>query len=119
MSSGAGRTAPGSTASIRTEGRGNAREGYGSLWGPRRRTHSSVAGIEGPRPHLQLSTQAAREDFCGGLMTDSAIPRIRLGISSCLLGEAVRFDAGHARDPFLTDAFGRAAGSRQSRDPAG
>jgi uncharacterized protein YbgA (DUF1722 family)/uncharacterized protein YbbK (DUF523 family) len=32
---------------------------------------------------------------------------IRIGISSCLLGEAVRFDGGHKRDPFLTDTFGR------------
>ena len=31
---------------------------------------------------------------------------IRVGISSCLLGEAVRFDGGHKRDPFLTDTFG-------------
>ena len=31
---------------------------------------------------------------------------IRIGISSCLLGEAVRFDGGHKRDPFLTDTFG-------------
>jgi uncharacterized protein YbgA (DUF1722 family)/uncharacterized protein YbbK (DUF523 family) len=32
---------------------------------------------------------------------------IRVGISSCLLGEAVRFDGGHKRDSFLTDTFGR------------
>ena len=32
---------------------------------------------------------------------------IRVGISSCLLGEAVRFDGGHKRDAFLTDTFGR------------
>jgi uncharacterized protein YbgA (DUF1722 family)/uncharacterized protein YbbK (DUF523 family) len=32
---------------------------------------------------------------------------IRLGISACLLGEAVRFDGGHKRDHFLTDTFGR------------
>jgi uncharacterized protein YbgA (DUF1722 family)/uncharacterized protein YbbK (DUF523 family) len=32
---------------------------------------------------------------------------IRVGISSCLLGEAVRFDGGHKRDGFLTDTFGR------------
>lgn len=31
---------------------------------------------------------------------------IRIGISSCLLGEAVRFDGGHKRDRFLTDTFG-------------
>jgi hypothetical protein len=28
--------------------------------------------------------------------------RIRLGISACLLGEPVRFDGGHKRDPFLS-----------------
>src|SRR5262245_47943956 len=33
--------------------------------------------------------------------------RVRLGISSCLLGEAVRFDGGHKRDAFLTDVFGK------------
>jgi len=32
---------------------------------------------------------------------------VRIGISSCLLGEAVRFDGGHKRDAFLTDIFGR------------
>ena len=32
---------------------------------------------------------------------------IRIGISSCLLGEAVRFDGGHKRDPFLTEVFGK------------
>jgi len=32
---------------------------------------------------------------------------VRVGISSCLLGEAVRFDGGHKRDAFLTETFGR------------
>jgi len=32
---------------------------------------------------------------------------VRVGISSCLLGEPVRFDAGHKRDAFLTDIFGK------------
>ncbi len=32
---------------------------------------------------------------------------IRIGISSCLLGEGVRFDGGHKRDTFLTETFGR------------
>jgi len=32
---------------------------------------------------------------------------IRIGISACLLGDPVRFDGGHKRDPFLTDTFGR------------
>jgi uncharacterized protein YbgA (DUF1722 family)/uncharacterized protein YbbK (DUF523 family) len=32
---------------------------------------------------------------------------IRIGISSCLLGQEVRFDGGHKRDRFLTDTFGQ------------
>jgi uncharacterized protein YbbK (DUF523 family) len=32
---------------------------------------------------------------------------LRLGISACLLGRAVRFDGGHRHDPFLTDMLGR------------
>ncbi len=32
--------------------------------------------------------------------------RPRIGISSCLLGEQVRFDGGHKRDPFLVETFG-------------
>ena len=32
--------------------------------------------------------------------------RIRVGVSSCLLGERVRFDGGHKRDPFLADRLG-------------
>jgi uncharacterized protein YbgA (DUF1722 family)/uncharacterized protein YbbK (DUF523 family) len=30
---------------------------------------------------------------------------VRIGISSCLLGQEVRFDGGHKRDRFLTDTF--------------
>src|SRR5262245_49711214 len=32
---------------------------------------------------------------------------IRIGISSCLLGQEVRYDGGHKRDAFLTETFGR------------
>jgi len=32
--------------------------------------------------------------------------RIRVGISTCLLGERVRYDGGHKRDPFLVDTLG-------------
>jgi uncharacterized protein YbgA (DUF1722 family)/uncharacterized protein YbbK (DUF523 family) len=32
---------------------------------------------------------------------------IRIGVSQCLLGENVRFDGGHKRDPFITDFLGR------------
>lgn len=31
---------------------------------------------------------------------------LRVGVSSCLLGEEVRFDGGHARDRFVTDTLG-------------
>jgi uncharacterized protein YbgA (DUF1722 family)/uncharacterized protein YbbK (DUF523 family) len=33
--------------------------------------------------------------------------RPRIGISWCLLGEEVRYDGGHKRDPFLVETFGR------------
>jgi uncharacterized protein YbbK (DUF523 family) len=33
--------------------------------------------------------------------------RIRLGISSCLLGERVRYDGGHKHDAYLTDTLGQ------------
>src|SRR5689334_17303059 len=40
--------------------------------------------------------------------TDDSVRRpIRIGISSCLLGEAVRYDGGHKRHAFLTETFGR------------
>jgi uncharacterized protein YbbK (DUF523 family) len=32
---------------------------------------------------------------------------IRIGVSTCLLGEHVRFDGGHKRDRFLVDILGR------------
>jgi len=33
--------------------------------------------------------------------------KIRLGISTCLLGEPVRYDGGHKHDAYLTDTLGR------------
>ncbi|MEJ2109777.1 MAG: DUF523 and DUF1722 domain-containing protein, partial [Acidobacteriota bacterium] len=35
------------------------------------------------------------------------IQKIRLGVSTCLLGEKVRYDGGHKLDHFLTDTLGR------------
>jgi uncharacterized protein YbgA (DUF1722 family)/uncharacterized protein YbbK (DUF523 family) len=32
--------------------------------------------------------------------------RIRIGVSACLLGDEVRYDGGHKRDPFLTEILG-------------
>ncbi|MEM9490227.1 MAG: DUF523 and DUF1722 domain-containing protein [Myxococcota bacterium] len=37
----------------------------------------------------------------------STVPRIRVGISACLLGHQVRFDGSHKRDRFLNDSLGR------------
>ncbi|HET9314653.1 MAG TPA: DUF523 and DUF1722 domain-containing protein, partial [Vicinamibacteria bacterium] len=33
-------------------------------------------------------------------------PRLRIGVSSCLLGQKVRWDGGHKRDRFLVDELG-------------
>lgn len=40
-------------------------------------------------------------------MSETASAPIRIGVSACLLGEKVRFDGGHKRDPFLVESFGR------------
>jgi uncharacterized protein YbgA (DUF1722 family)/uncharacterized protein YbbK (DUF523 family) len=40
-------------------------------------------------------------------MSDSSAPRIRIGISACLLGEKVRFDGGHKRNSYLVEILGR------------
>ncbi len=37
---------------------------------------------------------------------EKAFGKVRVGISSCLLGEKVRFDGGHKRDRFVTDTLG-------------
>jgi uncharacterized protein YbbK (DUF523 family) len=31
--------------------------------------------------------------------------KLRLGVSACLMGEPVRYDGGHKRDPFLTETL--------------
>ncbi|HUU21274.1 MAG TPA: DUF523 and DUF1722 domain-containing protein, partial [Phycisphaerae bacterium] len=40
-------------------------------------------------------------------MTEHADRPIRIGISSCLLGQKVRFDGGHKHDRYLTDTLGQ------------
>jgi uncharacterized protein YbgA (DUF1722 family)/uncharacterized protein YbbK (DUF523 family) len=42
----------------------------------------------------------------GGVKVEDALP-VRVGVSACLIGAAVRFDGGHKRDDFLTDALGK------------
>jgi uncharacterized protein YbgA (DUF1722 family)/uncharacterized protein YbbK (DUF523 family) len=36
----------------------------------------------------------------------SSAASLRIGVSACLLGEAVRYDGGHKRDRFVTDVLG-------------
>lgn len=38
---------------------------------------------------------------------DEGFDKPRVGVSTCLLGEPVRYDGGHKRDRFLTDTFGK------------
>ncbi len=37
----------------------------------------------------------------------TAAGKIRLGISACLLGQAVRYDGGHKHDRFITETLGQ------------
>jgi uncharacterized protein YbgA (DUF1722 family)/uncharacterized protein YbbK (DUF523 family) len=45
----------------------------------------------------------ASEDYQG----DSLMDRIRIGVSTCLMGDLVRYDGGHAHDRYVTDTLGR------------
>jgi uncharacterized protein YbgA (DUF1722 family)/uncharacterized protein YbbK (DUF523 family) len=40
-------------------------------------------------------------------MTTPEAPKVRIGISACLLGQEVRYNGGHKKDSFLTDTFGK------------
>lgn len=40
-------------------------------------------------------------------MKDPSDSKIRVGISTCLLGERVRYDGGHKRDPYLVEFLGK------------
>jgi uncharacterized protein YbbK (DUF523 family) len=50
-------------------------------------------------------TNGSEQLDTSGLWADSEA--IRIGISSCLLGQKVRYDGGHKHDRFLTDILGR------------
>jgi uncharacterized protein YbgA (DUF1722 family)/uncharacterized protein YbbK (DUF523 family) len=55
--------------------------------------------------------QSQRIDNHRSTIDNIAVPRDlhppRIGISRCLLGDEVRYDGGHKRDPFLVSTFGR------------
>ncbi len=44
---------------------------------------------------------------CGIRDPDTDDCEIRVGVSSCLLGEHVRYDGGHKHDRYLTEVLGR------------
>lgn len=49
----------------------------------------------------------ASSTAAGAVVRDvDATPRIRVGVSTCLLGEHVRYDAGHKHDRYVTDVLG-------------
>lgn len=50
-------------------------------------------------------TASSAKDCTKGEAADAA--PIKIGVSTCLLGEHVRHDAGHKRDRFVTEALGR------------
>jgi len=52
------------------------------------------------------SSEIQREHGAWSAWHEGAGP-IRLGVSTCLLGEKVRYDGGHKRDSFLVDELGR------------
>src|SRR6188508_886814 len=56
--------------------------------------HDGESGAGGSR-------RARRDHDAGG----TRMKRLRIGVSSCLLGDEVRFDGGHKRDVSLLEAF--------------
>lgn len=65
-------------------------------------THNGPAGSPNASAYSIEELPAGPPDPPLGLPDDE----IRIGVSSCLLGEAVRFDGNHKRDGFLADALG-------------
>ncbi len=56
-------------------------------------------------------TPVAKVSLEGGWNHDLSwrqpMEKIRVGVSTCLLGEAVRYDGGHAHDRYVTQTLGR------------
>ena len=88
-------------------GGGGRSRGTSRRFGRTARQGDLDAAANSARPCSTGPMTAARSDTVhdDGARRPSA--PIRIGISSCLLGEAVRFDGGHKRDAFLTETFGR------------
>jgi uncharacterized protein YbgA (DUF1722 family)/uncharacterized protein YbbK (DUF523 family) len=55
------------------------------------------------------SSRSSRRDGAARATSGPALgerEKIRVGVSSCLLGQSVRFDAGHKHDRYVTDVLG-------------
>ena len=61
-----------------------------------------LATVESHQCESKSSMRATRKESISKLR----LP-VRVGISRCLLGDAVRYDGGHKRDSFLVDVLGR------------
>ena len=81
---------------------------------------SRVSGHDGRRGDADVESLSIRDTAAAGAVVAARACRrpaafsmtlpgapVRLGVSSCLLGERVRFDGGHKRDQFLVDLLGR------------
>jgi uncharacterized protein YbgA (DUF1722 family)/uncharacterized protein YbbK (DUF523 family) len=72
----------------------------------------SVAAVDFDERTDQEGPPGAHDRYEGGRQSVRALTsqdgeKVRLGISSCLLGESVRYDGGHKHDRYLTDTLGR------------
>ncbi|MFF3443419.1 DUF1722 domain-containing protein [Streptosporangium sp. NPDC002721] len=68
---------------------------------PRRAGVAAARGASGTRAMSRVSTMSKTDE------TGGPVVRPRIAVSSCLMGEPVRFDGGHSRDRFLNGELDR------------
>jgi len=69
----------------------------------------SEANTEAVREEVCCVRASAAAQVCPGALSRgySMTDKMRIGISTCLLGEKVRYDGGHKLDRYLTETLGR------------
>lgn len=70
-----------------------------------RQSRNLVKQTSGPHPKRVTRIPLKGTELLSSA-SDNSLP-IRIGISRCLLGEAVRYDGGHKRDRFVTEVLSR------------
>lgn len=70
-----------------------------------RQSRKLVKQTSGPHPK-RVTRIPLKETELESSASHNSLP-IRIGISRCLLGEAVRYDGGHKRDRFVTEVLSR------------